>query len=102
MMRSGFNGHDRKMMGVPASIPILAPRPANASKWRCAAGHEYSGDAPVMALPLNPLTPPGQPQKVIVVKEVCPRCVLAHFKEMFPVTEVTDQSDGAAPDAPKE
>ena len=88
------NGHNNGKPGVPpllpipSKIPILGQQHVLVKHWRCAANpaHTFTGDAPSVALPLNPMAPPANMQ-VYVAAGVCTFCALEWFKRSFPVVE---------------
>ena len=93
MQMRPMNGHNKPgvppLMQVPANIPILGQPPVGVQKrWRCATNpaHTFTGDAPSVALPLNPMAPP-QNMAVFVAAGVCTFCALEWFKQSFPVVE---------------
>ena len=94
MMRNGHNGGrpgvpPLMQVPIPSNIPILGQPAAGAQKrWRCTTNpaHTFTGDAPSVALPLNPMAPPANMQ-VFVTTGVCTFCALEWFKRSFPVVE---------------
>ena len=109
MMQMRRNGNNKPgvppLMQVPISsnIPILGQPPPPVvgvqKHWRCTTAnpaHTFTGDAPAVALPLNPMAPP-QNMQVFVATGVCTFCALEWFKLAFPVVE-----ELAAPAPPPE
>lgn len=90
---NAFRPNGNNPLNLPGNIPILTAKPANVERWRCANGHEFTGGAPRMVLPLNPLQPIGPGALGIVKEAVCLTCVLDFLQAAFPLKHVTEDDE---------
>ena len=80
------NGHSRP--GFDLSQGVIIGQ--QVKKWRCEKGHEFTGHAPMVVLPVNPQVLPqqGVPFAAVVANGVCLNCYADYLARLFPVFEV--------------